>query len=147
MTLTKVRRTARLIVVDQLGAVLLVRYEEHFAGAPATYWVPPGGGIEAGEGPRDAAARELREETSLDAEIGREFWTCESEFQTSTGAVRQIETFYWVELTSSTPRVLNSTPEPILEQRWWRLDDLLATQETIYPAGLRERLREAFGKV
>ena len=141
----QIRRTARLIVVDQKGDILLVRYDDGFEG-PASYWVPPGGGLEPGEEPRAAAARELREETGLVAEIGRELWTCESEFETSSGPVRQAETFYWVALEIMAPVVINRSAEPIREHRWWRLDELLATAETIYPLGCRERLRLVFDR-
>jgi 8-oxo-dGTP diphosphatase len=47
---------------ESFGHVLLVRHR--WRG-----WVPPGGRVEAGETPREAARRELREETGLDARL------------------------------------------------------------------------------
>lgn len=47
------------IVVDQHGNVLLIKRND-----TRTY-APPGGGVDAGELPSDAAVRELREETGL----------------------------------------------------------------------------------
>jgi 8-oxo-dGTP diphosphatase len=45
-----------------LTQVLLVHH-------PVRGWVPPGGQVEPGETPREAARRELREETGVDAEL------------------------------------------------------------------------------
>ncbi|MEV4708135.1 NUDIX hydrolase [Actinoplanes sp. NPDC049316] len=45
-----------------LSQVLLVHH-------PWRGWVPPGGQVEPGETPREAARRELREETGVDAEL------------------------------------------------------------------------------
>ncbi|MGX1809344.1 NUDIX domain-containing protein [Nocardia sp. NPDC055321] len=53
--------------VERAGAVLLVRR------APGVFlagrWELPGGGIEAGERPEDAAVREVAEETGLRIEV------------------------------------------------------------------------------
>lgn len=57
-----VRRSARVVCVDETGAALLVRHAWSGGGAPPR-WLTIGGGIEQGETEREAALRELREET------------------------------------------------------------------------------------
>ena len=62
------RHGARCIVIDEQDCVLLIgRYAT--PDRPAR-WLLPGGGIDPGETMRDAAARELREETGLHVEPG-----------------------------------------------------------------------------
>ena len=56
------RRSARAIVVAE-GRLLLIRRERE----ALSYFVLPGGGIEPGETSEQACARELREETTLEA--------------------------------------------------------------------------------
>lgn len=48
-----------MIVSDDRGRILLVR------NADFDSWTPPGGSIEPNESPKDAAVREMREETGL----------------------------------------------------------------------------------
>lgn len=57
----------RVLALDREGRVLLIRQSYGSDG-----WVPPGGGLDAGEDPVVAAARELREETGCSLADARE---------------------------------------------------------------------------
>lgn len=57
--------SAAALIADQLGRLLIVRPAGESSG-----WHLPGGLVEAGESPRDAARREVREEVGLDLELG-----------------------------------------------------------------------------
>ena len=55
------------VVLLQDGRILLARHER----AAGSYWVLPGGSVEADETPEAAAIREVREETGLEIELER----------------------------------------------------------------------------
>ena len=58
------RRAARVLLFDGAGRLLLV--QAHDAQQPErTWWFTVGGGIDPGESAREAAVREVREETGL----------------------------------------------------------------------------------
>lgn len=64
-TLVKHRATARIMLVDELDRIFLLK--THFdpeVGLPPR-WLTPGGAIDDGESTLDAAVRELREETGM----------------------------------------------------------------------------------
>ena len=60
------RRVAVVFLVDPEGRVLMQHRDRHAKVSP-NQWAMPGGKIEEGETPEEAARREVMEETGLDA--------------------------------------------------------------------------------
>src|SRR5439155_22796175 len=69
------RATARALVVDARGHVLLLRWEHPVTGE--VWWITPGGRIDDGEDAAAAIRRELVEEIGLDVDPGPVVWTRE----------------------------------------------------------------------
>ncbi len=63
----KFRIAAYAVIVDE-GRILLCRLNERTGHAGK--WTLPGGGLEFGEDPANAAIREVKEETGFDVELG-----------------------------------------------------------------------------
>ncbi len=66
-------RVGAYAVVESAGSVLLARWN----GSDPPRWTLPGGGLDHGEDPRDAAVREVEEETGYRVEL-RQLLTVES---------------------------------------------------------------------
>ncbi|WP_230207677.1 NUDIX hydrolase [Microlunatus sp. Gsoil 973] len=135
------RRAARVIVVDGQDRILL--FCDTDPGVPGVrWWVTPGGGIDAGETERQAAVRELAEETGLvitEAELVGPIARREVTHGFSDQVLAQQETFYLIRVEAFEPDNSSFTEEEkltLVENRWWTPEELATTDEWIWPKEL-----------
>jgi len=87
------RRVAVVFVVDPRGRILM-QHRTADAKVSANQWAMPGGRVEAGEAPVDAARREVLEETGLTVGNLEPFWTGTRASVTTAGAWVEVHAFY-----------------------------------------------------
>ncbi len=136
------RLSARLLVVDTIGRVLLFRFI-HKRGAlmGQDYWATPGGGVEEGETLEQAGIRELEEETGIrSANIGVQVAQREFALQLTNGEhVIADERYFLVKAEAQPPSCdgwNDLEVEVMAEYKWWSQDDLAQTSATIWPEDL-----------
>ncbi|HTW34233.1 MAG TPA: NUDIX domain-containing protein [Rhizomicrobium sp.] len=136
------RPSARLIVLDRDGRVLLFRFV-HKTGALAglNHWATPGGAVEDGETFEQAAMRELHEETGIRVDtVGHEIARRTFVLQLADGEhVEADERFFLVRVLDKALSREGWTPDEIeimTDHRWWTREALSASSETIFPENL-----------
>ncbi|GAA3230665.1 NUDIX hydrolase [Nonomuraea helvata] len=140
------RPTARILLVDSDDRILLFQGQGPTKN-PDVAWFAPGGGVHAGESVVVAAARELWEETGL--QVGPE--ALEPVVAVSEGYwIHSDDTLYYTTdhyflLRTQTVTVdLSAMEGPersrLAAYRWWTLDELRATTDTMIPRNLPELL-------
>jgi 8-oxo-dGTP pyrophosphatase MutT (NUDIX family) len=97
------RKTARVLPVDPEGRVLLLHgWDPHHPDRP--FWFTIGGAADPGESPREAAARELYEETRISvdlAQLGEPIAENTIEFSWGGHRIVQDQVFYAVLVESA----------------------------------------------
>jgi 8-oxo-dGTP pyrophosphatase MutT (NUDIX family) len=143
------RPSARLLVLDAAGRVLLFRFV-HLTGPMAgrQYWATPGGALEEGETFEQAAIRELQEETGIrTTDVGRQIARRQFELQLPDGERVSADERYFAVRTPETAISREGWTEVekglMTCHRWWSLDDLSRTTETVFPEDLIEMLSVA----
>ncbi|MEZ0068612.1 ADP-ribose pyrophosphatase YjhB (NUDIX family) [Streptacidiphilus sp. MAP12-20] len=141
----KRRRAARVLLLDPEDRILLLHgFDPQQQGRE--WWFTPGGGVEEGEGLAEAAHREIAEETGIrDARLGPLLATRATEFEFDGRSYAQDEWYYLartetVETDTSGQTELELRTTDAL--RWWTLQELRETEETIYPNALAKLLAQ-----
>jgi 8-oxo-dGTP pyrophosphatase MutT (NUDIX family) len=136
------RPVARVLVLDPNNHVLLL-FDDRDEGREA-FWYPPGGRVEEGETPEQAAHRELTEEIGLETEIGPLVLRRRARFAYRGRFFDQDEWHFVARVdrpANLVSRQGDNEAAAIAAHRWWSLSDLEATHETIFPEGLVDVLR------
>jgi ADP-ribose pyrophosphatase YjhB (NUDIX family) len=135
------------MLFDPTGRVLLIRCAVMRADGEFVFWLTPGGEIETGENPREAARRELQEELGLEevelvVAVYSEATQCEHQ-----GEMRDNLDFVFTACAADAAVLRGMTEEEIeimKEIRWWAaagIEAAMANGERIFPVDLAARIR------
>jgi 8-oxo-dGTP pyrophosphatase MutT (NUDIX family) len=130
----------RVLLVDDAERVLLIheRIEDG-----STHWLTPGGGVEHGEHPREAARREAFEETGIEIDLADDaeaVHVTRRDWSWAGVDYDQVDHFFLVRVPEGTevrPHHLTAMEQQTwLALHWWALADLRATDAVLLPPDL-----------
>ncbi|MDP3660470.1 NUDIX hydrolase [Phenylobacterium sp.] len=132
------RRTARVLLLDPHGRILLMKGRLPSRPDAPGAWFTVGGGADPDETLEQAALREVFEETGFsDVVLGPAVWLRESVLALEGGeAVLFCETYFVAHCAGAEPNRegWDEVERRLVDDiRWWRLVDLLACGEPVYP--------------
>lgn len=142
MTTTRIRTGVKGFIVHE-GKILVVREHVHRDGKTHDIYDVPGGGIEPGETLHEALTRELMEEVGLEVEIEQPVGGWEFFFPTPTGQTHIVCLGYQCRLIGEPNVDLTKNPaqEDIFEVKWMTKEELLASDDILVTADMRDSLR------
>lgn len=138
------RRAVRIVCVDEAGRVLLLRWSDPESGN--VYWEPPGGGLDPGETPLEAARRELYEETGLPgSSVSDVFVPVDRDYLWDGVHYKKVEPFHLAHI-EGTPEVgpaafTESEKNSYRGHRWFTLAEI-AGLDDVEPAHLLHALAD-----
>ena len=105
------------------------------------FWAVPGGMVELGETAREAAAREAKEETCLDVEVGEVFWVADAIGRDDQGRVRYHNVV--VDFLASAPDGEPVCADDAMDVRWVGPDEV---DQVPFTPSMYPMLEKLFGR-
>jgi len=117
-----------VIILDQYDNLLLLQRKDN------KKWEPVKGGVWKGENDKEAAIREVKEETSLDVEIKRKIAEeVNDEIIRPDGSKIKIKGTIWLgKISKRTPNIILDKKEH-LNYKWIRLDSIEEVEKNLHP--------------
>lgn len=139
------RPCSKVLLVDEAQRVLLFSGVDRTKPDIRPWWFPVGGRLEGSETPQDAAIRETREETGLVvSDPGPIVFTLRFTWDFE-GHVYDQEEWYFLVRTSrfelSSHEWTVTERATIRDHRWWSIDELRTTTDTVFPEHLPDQLK------
>jgi 8-oxo-dGTP pyrophosphatase MutT (NUDIX family) len=143
------RETARVILLDAENRTLLLKTNFDPEVQLPARWITPGGGIDPGETIIQAAIRELREETGIavnQSDLGEQIWRSEGIWHWGDQINHHTYVDHFFQLRVSEFTLDNSfwtddENRDVLEYRWWKLNELIDSGESVGPSDLVKFLK------
>jgi 8-oxo-dGTP pyrophosphatase MutT (NUDIX family) len=139
-----VRHAARVLLLDDDGRILLFRVDGPVHRPGTNLWITPGGGINDGEQPYDAAVRELWEETGLTGiPLSTCAWVRDHTFAYQGGLLRQVESYFVARTACFEPSRDNFEAHEhafMHAHRWWAVPEIASSTDYFAPRSLARLL-------